>query len=208
MYAALGLPSSLVVFRNRNSYASVSGVGMTAPTRHVSVSALVSNREGDPAMAAKSAAGAHSENDSTTKPRRINIALQGGGSHGAFAWGVIDRLLEHGGVEIEGIVGTSAGAMNAAVTAYGLTKGGREGARGRLYAFWHSISEAARFSLLQPPPWSKLMEPNSGSLDMAPGYIFSDFISRMFSPYQTNPDRKSTRLNSSHIQKSRMPSSA
>ena len=138
-------------------------------------------------MTTKSAAGAHSEKDSAAKPRRINIALQGGGSHGAFAWGVIDRLLEHGGVEIEGIVGTSAGAMNAAVTAYGLMKGGNEGARGRLYAFWHSISEAARFSLLQPPPWSKLMEPNSGSLDMAPGYIFSDFISRMFSPYQTNP---------------------
>jgi NTE family protein len=61
--------------------------------------------------------------------KTINLALQGGGSHGAFAWGVIDRLLEDERLVIEGIVGTSAGAINAAVTAYGLTVGGNEGAR-------------------------------------------------------------------------------
>ena len=80
------------------------------------------------------------------KPNRkkINLALQGGGAHGAFAWGVIDRLLEEGGIEIEGIVGTSAGAMNAAVTAYGLAVGGAEGARETLRKFWKGISDAAR----------------------------------------------------------------
>ena len=61
-------------------------------------------------------------------PKKFNLALQGGGAHGAFAWGIIDRLMEHGGLEIEGIVGTSAGAMNAAVTAYGLAAGGPDGA--------------------------------------------------------------------------------
>jgi NTE family protein len=62
--------------------------------------------------------------------KRINLALQGGGAHGAFAWGVIDRLLEEDEIEIDGIVGTSAGAMNAAATAYGIALGGNAGARG------------------------------------------------------------------------------
>jgi NTE family protein len=65
------------------------------------------------------------------KTKSINLALQGGGSHGAFAWGVLDRLLEDERIEIEGVVGTSAGAMNAAVLSYGLTIGGNEGARAR-----------------------------------------------------------------------------
>ena len=69
--------------------------------------------------------------DSSGKAGRktINLALQGGGSHGAFAWGALDRILEDERIVIEGIVGTSAGAMNAVVTAYGLTLGGNEGAR-------------------------------------------------------------------------------
>ena len=58
-------------------------------------------------------------------PKLINLALQGGGSHGAFAWGALDRMLEDERIAIEGIVGTSAGAMNAAVTAYGLAIGGK-----------------------------------------------------------------------------------
>src|SRR5262249_44837895 len=81
--------------------------------------------------------------------RPLNPALQGGGSHGAFAWGVIDRLLEHDAIEIEGVVGTSAGAMNAAVMAYGLAIGGKTGARAKLREFWQAISEAARMSPLQ-----------------------------------------------------------
>src|ERR1044071_5646793 len=81
--------------------------------------------------------------------RKINLALQGGGAHGAFAWGVLDRILEHGGIEIEGIVGTSAGAMNAAVTAYGLAIGGNEGARVTLRTFWKAVSDAAKMGPLQ-----------------------------------------------------------
>lgn len=117
--------------------------------------------------------------------KRINLALQGGGSHGAFAWGVIDRLLEDDRIDVEGIVGTSAGAMNATVTAYGLAVGGPEGARKALATFWTKISEAARMSPLQPSIWDKMLKP--GSLDNSPGYIFLDAVSRMFSPYQLNP---------------------
>src|SRR3954462_2506721 len=119
--------------------------------------------------------------------RAINLALQGGGAHGAFAWGVIDRILEHGGIEIEGIVGTSAGAMNAAVTAYGLAIGGNEGARATLRNFWKAISDASRMSPLAPTPWDKMMQRTPGSLEYSPGYLVLDFMSRMFSPYQLNP---------------------
>ena len=118
-------------------------------------------------------------------PKKINLALQGGGAHGAFAWGVIDRLLEEGNIEVEGIVGTSAGAMNAAVTACGLAFGGNEGARQKLTEFWKKISEAAAKSMLRPTIWDKLMGP--GNMDMSPGWIMSDALSRIFSPYQMNP---------------------
>ena len=72
--------------------------------------------------------------------KTINLALQGGGSHGAFAWGALDRILEDERIVIEGIVGTSAGAMNAVVTAYGLTLGGNEGARQALKSFWEAVA--------------------------------------------------------------------
>jgi NTE family protein len=122
--------------------------------------------------------------------KRINLALQGGGSHGAFAWGVMDRLLEDESLEIDGIVGTSAGAMNASVAAYGLVTGGPAGARKNLHTFWKKISDAAKKGPLQPMPWEKMMHPNSGSLDSSPGYVIVDFLSRMFSPYQLNPTNK------------------
>jgi NTE family protein len=122
--------------------------------------------------------------------RVINLALQGGGAHGAFAWGVLDRILEHGGIEIEGIVGTSAGAMNAAVTAYGLAIGGNEGARATLRTFWKAISEASRMGPLQATPLEKMFQKTPGSLEFSPGYIMMDFLSRMFSPYQLNPSNK------------------
>jgi NTE family protein len=122
--------------------------------------------------------------------RRINLALQGGGAHGAFAWGVLDRILEHGGIEIEGIVGTSAGAMNAAVTAYGLAIGGNEGARATLRTFWKAISDAAKMGPLQATPLEKMFQKSPGSLEFSPAYIMLDFMSRMFSPYQLNPSNK------------------
>ncbi len=117
----------------------------------------------------------------------INLALQGGGAHGAFAWGVIDRLLEEKSIEIEGIVGTSAGAMNAAVTAYGLSIGGNEGAREALRTFWRKVSEASAKGPLKPTPMDKMFAKSPGSLEMSPGFMFMDFISRVFSPYQLNP---------------------
>ena len=79
----------------------------------------------------------------------IDLALQGGGSHGAFTWGVLDRLLEEPWLRIAGISGTSAGAMNAAVLADGWTDGGAEGARPALEKFWQRVSRAAAFSPLQ-----------------------------------------------------------
>ena len=75
-----------------------------------------------------------------TALKTINLALQGGGAHGAFTWGVLDALLEDGRLEIEAISGTSAGAMNGAVLMTGLTKGGPEGARKALTSFWRDVS--------------------------------------------------------------------
>jgi NTE family protein len=76
----------------------------------------------------------------------VDLGLQGGGSHGAFTWGVLDRLLEEPWLAIDGISGTSAGAMNAAVLVDGYAKGGAVGARTALKNFWCGVSEAARFS--------------------------------------------------------------
>ena len=79
-------------------------------------------------------------------PVLVDFALQGGGSHGAFTWGVLDRALEEPWMQLEGISGTSAGAMNAAVLADGYAVGGAEGAREALEKFWRKVSDAARFS--------------------------------------------------------------
>src|SRR6201998_1457477 len=84
--------------------------------------------------------------DITHRPILVDLGLQGGGSHGAFTWGVLDRLLEEPWLGIDGISGTSAGAMNAAVLAGGYAKGGPAGAREALEKFWRRVSDAARFS--------------------------------------------------------------
>ena len=115
----------------------------------------------------------------------INLALQGGGSHGAFAWGALDRLLEDDRIVIEGIVGTSAGAMNAVVTAYGLTLGGNAGARQALRRFWEAVAEMGAWSVMQPSWFDRVRSP--GSLDYSPGWILMDTLSRVLSPYQMNP---------------------
>jgi len=120
-----------------------------------------------------------------TGPKRINLALQGGGSHGAFTWGVLDRLLQDDRLEIEGISGTSAGAMNAAALAQGYVDGGREGARASLDKFWKRIGDFARYSPLQRSLLDKLM--GNWNLDNSPAYMMLDTIGRAFSPYQTNP---------------------
>jgi NTE family protein len=115
----------------------------------------------------------------------IDLALQGGGSHGAFAWGVLDRLLEEPQLHIAAISGTSAGAMNAAVLADGWTKGGAEGAREALDKFWQRVSRAAAFSPLQRSPLDRLM--GRWTLDTSPAYVAFDLLSRLLSPYNVNP---------------------
>ena len=76
----------------------------------------------------------------------VNLALQGGGAHGAFAWGVLDELLEDGRLTIDAMSATSAGAMNAVAAAYGLSIGGPDGARAKLEEFWRHISSAGQLS--------------------------------------------------------------
>ena len=88
----------------------------------------------------------------SNQDRTINLALQGGGAHGAFTWGVLDRLLDEEDLAFEGLSATSAGAMNATVFAYGLAVGGREGARKALTGFWRRVSDAARLGPLQQIP--------------------------------------------------------
>ena len=117
--------------------------------------------------------------------RTMNLALQGGGAHGAFTWGVLDRLLEDERVWFEGISATSAGAMNATVLAYGLAEGGREGARRALSNFWRRVSHAAAFSPLRPTIFDKLT--GNRALEWSPAYVMFDLMSRLFSPYQFNP---------------------
>ncbi len=85
--------------------------------------------------------------------KRINLALQGGGAHGGYTWGVLDRLLEEERLEVEAISGTSAGAMNAAVFADGMGRGGRDEAKRALEMFWRNISRAAQYGPLQPTPF-------------------------------------------------------
>jgi NTE family protein len=101
-----------------------------------------------------------------SKVKYLNLALQGGSAHGAFTWGVLDRLLEEPRIEFEGVSATSAGAMNAAVMAHGLTTGGRKGAREALQEFWHGVAQVSA---------------PSGALQLF------EVVSRFLSPYQLNP---------------------
>lgn len=115
----------------------------------------------------------------------INLALQGGGSHGAFTWGVLDALLEKGTFNIEGISGTSAGAMNAVVLADGFEDGGVDGAREHMELFWRAVSKASNFSPAQRTLMDKMF--GSWSMDMSPGYLMGDVLTRFYSPYDYNP---------------------
>ncbi|HEU5046892.1 MAG TPA: patatin-like phospholipase family protein [Rickettsiales bacterium] len=117
--------------------------------------------------------------------KSINLALQGGGAHGAYTWGVLDRLLEDKRLVIDGISGTSAGAMNAAVLADGYAENGREGAREALDTFWYNVSELGKLSPIQHAPFQKLFK--LWNMDWSPSFMFFDVLTRIFSPYQTNP---------------------
>jgi NTE family protein len=120
-----------------------------------------------------------------TDTRVANLALQGGGTHGAFTWGVLDRLLQEPRFEIEGISATSAGAINAVVLAHGLTVGGREGAVAALADFWQRVATTAERSGLQTP-WYDPARRNR-ALEYSPAFVFFDLMSRVLSPYQLNP---------------------
>lgn len=115
----------------------------------------------------------------------MDLALQGGGSHGALTWGVLDRLLEDERIEIPAVSGTSAGAMNAVVFADGLHRGGRDGARRALHDFWKEISNRARFSPIQRSLWDRLT--GNFSLETSPTFHFFDMLTRFMAPAQFNP---------------------
>ncbi|NML14795.1 patatin-like phospholipase family protein [Azohydromonas caseinilytica] len=127
-------------------------------------------------------------NTNAVEPLAIDLALQGGGSHGAFTWGVLDALLEDGSLRFSGISGTSAGALNAAVLATGLARGGNAGAREALHAFWADVARAGRcFGALQPPALPGWTAPAGVP---AWGWTPADWLgswARSFSPYQLNP---------------------
>lgn len=119
------------------------------------------------------------------EPVKIDLGLQGGGSHGAFTWGVLDRLLEEEWLEIEAISGTSAGAMNAAALIAGYDEGGRAGAKTALDRLWSAVGRAAAFSPLRRGPLDILL--GRWTLDSSPAFLAMDMIARVVSPYDINP---------------------
>lgn len=118
-------------------------------------------------------------------PTEILLALQGGGSHCALAWGVLDRLLEEPQLRVQAISGTSAGAMNGLMLAQGLAEGGSEQATAVLKSFWSEVARSALFS-----PFKRTLRERATdgwSLDYNPAYIWFDLIARIWSPYESNP---------------------
>jgi NTE family protein len=124
-------------------------------------------------------------NPTSKTVKKLDLALQGGGSHGAFTWGVLERLLEDERIKIDGICGTSAGAMNGTILAYGLQKGGRYEAIALLEKFWRRVSEYQMLSPLQPSLFDKIF--GEGRLDYSPAYYLFEYFTLLFSPYQFNP---------------------
>jgi len=119
------------------------------------------------------------------KAKRINLALQGGGAHGAFTWGVLEQLLSDDRLVIEGISGTSAGAVNAVMLADGLARGGRAEAQKRLGDFWRAASSSGNLPALQRTVMERLLA--FTPLEGTPVQAWLDSLSRYFSPYDVNP---------------------
>jgi NTE family protein len=128
----------------------------------------------------------------------LDLALQGGGAHGAFTWGVLDRLLDETWIDCRAISGTSAGAMNAVVMADGLLRGGRSEAQKGLWAFWKAISRAAHRSVMRANPFHAMFLPDTQEGPSWYGFErlwdwpsqwlrLADALTRMFSPYELNP---------------------
>jgi NTE family protein len=118
----------------------------------------------------------------------VNLALQGGGAHGAFTWGVLDKLLEDDRLALDAVSATSAGAMNAAVMAYGVCQGGNEGARAALERFWRAISDSgATWNPLRVMPWDSWLAAGPFGSGPSPSYMMFDALTHVMSPYQLNP---------------------
>ncbi len=123
-----------------------------------------------------------------TKTRRINLALQGGGAHGAFTWGVLDRILDEEWLEVAAISGTSAGALNGAAFKAGMAEGGREGARETLRSLW---SQVGGYDAMPGTDWLKPFLPGieyaaklgEAFMPVSP----SDFAAQVVSPYDWGP---------------------
>lgn len=146
---------------------------------------------------------------SRAEPKLINVALQGGGAHGAFSWGVLDRLLEDPRIEIEAITGASAGAMNAVALAAGYHAGDRDEARESLRKFWEGVLDEARSSPLRRSPIEVMM--GGWGLDSSPLYVMFDLVTRLASPYDLNPfninplkDLVTELINFDHVRKSKV----
>ncbi len=116
--------------------------------------------------------------------RPVNLALQGGGAHGAFTWGVLDQILLDSRTSIHAVTATSAGALNAVVMANGLIKGGAEQARKDLKTFWNRVSLAAKLLPVQPTVVDKWL--GNTKLNFSPGFVALDYFTHIFSPYQFN----------------------
>jgi NTE family protein len=136
-------------------------------------------------MAAKPKSAEMKENAPVAGEKVVNLALQGSGSHGAFIWGVLDRILEDERIAFDGITATSAGAVNSVVLADGLARGGRDGAREHLRSFWKKMSELASAGV-NAPSFFDQMNPTFG-LEHTPGYLFNEMLCRIMSPYELNP---------------------
>lgn len=117
--------------------------------------------------------------------KRVSIAMQGGGAHGAFTWGVLDRLLEEKDFVVEGVSGASAGGMNAVSVAQGMMEGGNEGARAALKRYWETNAEAGKSSFLKPGLGDVLL--NRYTMHNSPAFIMFDLMCKFLSPYQFNP---------------------
>jgi NTE family protein len=116
---------------------------------------------------------------------RVAVALQGGGSHGAFTWSVLDRLLLEPDLDIVAISGTSAGAMNGAILADGLCRGGRSEARAALASYWEGVGRLLGYASFEPSAAPGVQ--HSWHLDNNPIFLWTDLLARIWSPYQTNP---------------------
>lgn len=127
------------------------------------------------------------EEESARDTKPVNLALQGGGAHGAFVWGVLDEFIEDGRLSIDAISATSAGAMNAVVLAYGMALGGPEGARAKLREFWREVAQLGWLFGLASWPWDGFARACGLPPDHYPSYLTFHALAQIVPPYWLNP---------------------